>query len=289
MRCLLIVAAVLAAAAPAAAQGNGNAYGRVKNPRPSAAGTGSSPAGPSGAGTAEIPGTGVRNFGSWLDDATVMPEGKGALSIGFGLWRLPGYREMDFPTIDGGVGVNRRLQFGVSVPYFYANEPGGPTARGFGNTYLSAKIQLRDPAEHLLGFSVTPIVEMLSVAPPSGGRVGWAIPLNLELQRTGWRAYGSMGYFSRGALFGSSAVEKALSERVSVSGTFSYSHSIDVDPLSEALGLSATRVDVSGGTAVWMTDRIAVFGALGRTISRQDPNSTELVLSGGVSFTFDVH
>ena len=274
-------------AAVAAAQGNGHAYGHAKNPRPAAT---SATAGPSAAGSNEIQiaGTGIRNFGAWLDDATMVAPGEALMSLGFGLWQMPGYRELDFPTIDTAIGLHRRVQVGVSAPFYHANEPGGPTARGFGNLYLSSKILLRDPSTHPLGFSVTPALEVLSSAPPDQSRVSWALPVNLEVQRTGWRVYGSTGYFSRGALFASGAVERALTERAWVTGTISHSHSIDPDPLSTALGLTQTRTDVSGGAAVSVTSKMAVFGSVGRTISRRDANSANLMVTGGVAFNFSV-
>lgn len=273
-------------AVTAAAQGNGVAHGRSKNPRPAA----TSAAGPSAAGSNEIQvaGTGIRNFGSWLDDASMVAPGEGFMSLGFGIWQMPGYREFDFPTIDTAIGLHRRVQVGVSAPFYHANEPGGPTARGLGNMYLSSKILLRDPSTHPLGFSVTPTLEVLSSAPPDRSRFSWALPVNVEVQRPGWRVYGSTGYFSRGALFASGAVERALTERAWVTGTISHSYSIDPDPLSAALGLAQTRTDVSGGAAVSVTPRMAVFGSVGRTISRQDANSADLMLTGGVSFNFNV-
>lgn len=271
-----------ALAASAAAQGNGHAYGHFRNPQP--------PAGPSaqGANEIQIPGTGIRNFGSWLDDATLIAPGQGFMSLGFGIWQMPGYREFDFPMVEASLGVHRRLQLGVAAPFYHANEPGGPVARGLGNVYLSTKVLLRDPASHPLGFSVTPALEILSSAPAGHDRMNWALPVNVEVQQTGWRLYGSTGYFSRGALFASGAVERALGERMWVTGTISYSHSIDPDPLSSALGLTQTRTDVSGGAAVSMTDRMAVYGSVGRTISKHDANSSDLMVVGGVSFSVNM-
>ena len=280
-----------ALAANAAAQGNGNgnghAYGLYKHPQPT---TPTSASGPSGAGAAEIQiaGTGIRNFGSWLDDASMVAPGQGFMSLGFGLWKMPGYREFDLPTIDTSVGLHRRVQVGVSAPFYHANEPGGPTARGLGNMYLSSKFLLRDASTHPVGFSLSPTLEVLSSAPPDRSRISWALPVNLEVQRTGWRVYGSAGYFSRGALFASGAIERALSERVWVTGTISNAHSIDPDPLSVALGLAQTRTDVSGGVTASITPKMAVFGSVGRTISKQDANSANLVLTGGLGFNFSV-
>lgn len=282
----------LGMAASAAAQGNGNAYGKNKNKPPvtSTSSSTSSASGPSAAGEFDItiPGSGIRNFGAWLDDASIITPGQGYVSFGFGWWKMPGYREFDFPTVDAGVGIHKRVQFGASLPYYHANEPGGPMTRGFGTTYLNAKVQLRDPSQGGAGFSVTPALEVLSVAPQDRSRVSFAIPVNIEVQRNGWRTYGSAGYFSRGALFASGAIEKALSERAWVTGSITHAYSMDPDPLSVALGLAQTHTDVSGGAAFSVRDSVAVFGSVGRTISKKDANSAELVVTGGVSLNFAV-
>ena len=287
-----VFACVLLAAAPAAAQGNGHAHGKNKNKPPvsSTSSSTSSGSGPSAAGLSEmgIPGTGVRNFGAWLDDASVMAPGQGYVSIGFGLWKMPGYRELDMPTMDGGVGLHRRVQVSASVPYYHASEPGAPMARGFGTLFLNAKIQLRDPSQGGPGFSVTPALEVLSVASQDQSRVSWALPVNIEIQRTGWRTYASAGYFSRGSLFASAAVEKALSEKAWITGSITHAYSMDPDPLSVALELSQTHTDVSGGAAFAVREGISAFGSVGRTISKKDANAAELVLTAGVSFSLQV-
>jgi hypothetical protein len=286
---LALLVATLAPATRVLAQGNGHAYGLYKNPHPGGSSAASTASGPSAAGAPEIqlPGTGIRNFGSWLDDATVMAPGNAYFSVGFGYWKMAGFREFDVPTVDGGVAVNRRVQVGVSVPYYRANEPGGPVAAGFGTVYLSTKVQLKDAASHRVGFAVTPALEILSASPGNGqGRVSWALPVSVEVQRTGWRTYGSAGYFSRGALFAAGAVEKSITERTSLTGSISHSHSMDPDPLSVALGLAQTRTDVAGGATVFATPKVAVYGSVGRTISKQDSNSASLMITGGVSMSF---
>jgi hypothetical protein len=287
----VVVCCWAASAWPAAAQGNGrgNAYGHSKKP---GAPSGQQGAGPSAAGSPELGviGTGVRNFGSWLDDASVVPVGKGAFSVAFGYWRTPGYREFDFPAIDAAVGLSRRVHVSMSMPVYHASEPGGPVARGLGDFYLSTKIQLRDPSEEQghLGVAVTPVLEVLSYAPgPEAGRVNWALPASLEVQGSRWRAFGSGGYFSRGALFASGALEVTLSDRVSAIGAISQSHSIKQDDLSTALGYAQSRTDVSGGINVSISPAMMVFGSVGRTLSQQDPNSTTFVFSSGDSFSFD--
>ena len=275
------IVCVLAAATPAAAQGNsqGHAHGHQS----------STPSGPSAAGSSTLvpAGTGVRNFGSWLDDASMIGEGQGVVSFGFGYWKTPDYREFDLPSLDWSVGLSPRVQFGFSVPFYHAGVPGGAVARGFGDMYLTTKIQLRDPSAHGVGFAVVPLIEVLSYAPrPDASRVGWAIPGTVEIQRTGWRAFGTAGYFSRGAVFASGAIEAALTDRAWVTGTISRSHSLEDDALSEALGLSPTRTDVTVGATAAITPALSVFGTVGRTISRADANSASLFFTSGVSVSF---
>lgn len=286
---------VASAAAPAWAQGKGNAYGRGRSGSPSAASapTPSSSSTPGGNGDAAAvflpPGTGVRNFGVWLDDASMLAPGRGWTSVSFGYWRTPLFREVNVPMIDGGIGLAPRVQVGFSVPVYHVNEPGGPVSRGLGDLYLNAKIQLRDPAASPggVGFAVVPVLEVLRFQPhPDEGRVQWALPATIEVQREGWRAFGSAGYFSRGALFAGAGVERALSDTLWVVGTITQSHSTRTDELSAALGLAQTRTDVTGGATVAVTPNVAVFGSVGRTISRQDLNSTTVFFTTGVSYSF---
>jgi hypothetical protein len=289
---------VVASAVPAAAQGNGrgHAYGKrnqgTSGGAATAATSGGAPTsgGPSSASEPSPAGTGARNFGAWLDDATIMPPGRGTLTVSFAYWRTPAYREVDLPVVDGGLGVSRRVQVGFSVPYYHASEPGGPMARGIGDLYFSTKIQLREPSasDKRLGLSITPLIEILSAAPsPDRGRTSWALPANVEWQGDGWRTFASAGYFSRGAVFGSAALEIALSDRAWVSGTFSQSHSLEQDDLSTALGLAKTRIDVSGGAGLSLSPNVAIFGIVGRTMSKQDFNSASLFLTSGISLSFD--
>jgi hypothetical protein len=279
VRTALTVALVLCAAASAAAQGNGhgNAFGHYKSALSSSAHDGGSAASP-------LAGTGVRNFGSWLDDATVQDPGGGFFSAGFGLYTTPVYREVDFPSIDSGVGLTPKLQVGMSVPYTYVAPAGAATAHGFGDLYLDAKYQLRAPSTAQTGFALIPMVEVLSVAPPDGGsRTQWALPVSAERQFHEWRAMGTTGYFSRGALFAAGAAEAKLSSRAWLTGSLSWSLSTHHDDLSTALGFHRARLDAGGGVTWAVRSQIAVYGSVGRTISGRDDNSASIVLAAGVS------
>src|SRR5512132_60323 len=177
-----------------------------------------------------------------------MDQGTGFVTLGFAFWRGPGFREFDLPMLDSGVAVHKRLQVGMSFPYYYANEPGGPVARGFGDVYMTTKVQMRDPSSHTVGVAMTPMLEVLDSAPVTGGsRLNWALPANVEFRRDGWRAFGSGGYFSRGALFASGAIEAALSDRAWVMGSLSQSYSTRSNDTTASLGLPLGQTDVTGG------------------------------------------
>jgi hypothetical protein len=279
-------------AQPAAAQGRGNAFGHAKGAVSAGAAASASSAGsPSAAdgGAGPAPDTGVRNFGAWLDDASVLAPGGGFTSFSVGYWRLASFTEVDAPSFDVAFGLTKRVQAGASVPVYHASAAGAPSVRGIGDLYLTSKIQLREPAPGTFGFAVIPLIQVLSAEPlPGAGRVSWAVPVSLEYQGTGWRTYGSTGYFSRGSLFASGAVEIAVASRTWVTGTLSQSHSIRDDTSADLLGLSANRTDISGGATWAGSDAVALFGAIGRTLGRDDGSATHLFLSGGVSVSWTV-
>jgi hypothetical protein len=280
-------------AQPAAAQGKGrgNAFGHAKGSTSAgAAATASASAAPAAdAGGGPAPDTGVRNFGAWLDDASVLAPGGGFSSFSVGYWRLASFTEVDAPSFDVAFGLTKRVQMGASVPVYHASAPGVPATRGLGDLYLSSKIQLREPATGTFGFAVVPLIQVLSAEPVQGsGRVSWALPVSVEYQGTGWRTYGSTGYFSRGSLFASGAIELAVSNRTWVTGTLSQSHSVKNDATADSLGLSVNRTDISGGVTWAASDAVALFGAIGRTLGRDDGSATKLFVSGGLSISWVV-
>ena len=281
----LVAICFAASVVPAAAQGNGHghAYGLLKSSAPT----------PSSGGAAQVQPAisgGVRNFGSWLDDASIMTPGSGSLTMSVAWFRSPAYHEFDAPIGDGAIGLTSKVQFGFSVPYYHVSAPGGPVVRGIGDLYLASKVQLREPSERNAGFgvAVVPILTVLSgEANIERRRAAWGVPVALELQREGWRVFGSAGYFSQGSVFASGALEVSASSRLTFTGTLSQSHSTIDDLPGTTLALSRTRTDVSGGSTWLKRPGLAFFGNVGRTISQQDANAASLVLSGGISVSFD--
>ena len=282
---VLALGLVFAAAVTVSAQGkgHGNAFGHAKTPSAPAA----SGAATVGAGTA-APGAGQesgapRNFAAWLDDTSVLGRGTGMVSVGAGYWRMAGYTELDAPAVDAGFGVGRRVQMGGSVPVYHVSFPGSGVVRGMGDLYLNGKIQLRaadgSPGA-AVGLAIIPLVQIASAAPEAGtSRASWGVPVAVEWQRSGWRLYGSSGYFSRGSLFGSAAVEMALTDRAWLTGTVTQARSLGDAP---AAGLSRHRTDVGGGISIGLSSRTTGYITTGRTLSREDPAATRLFVSGGV-------
>ena len=279
------LAIIVLAAAPAAAQGNGNghALGRYKhksNPPPSTTTASSAEAGPF---------VGVRQFGSWLDDASLVEPSHGYASISIGHYRSLGGRQTDFPIVDGAFGLTPRLQVGVSVPYYRLAFNDGTRISGLGDVYLSTKVSLIAPenTERRIGLALSPVLEVLGDPDPiKNTRMFWGLPVNVEWRRDRYRVYGSGGYFSRGALFGSGALEVPLHERVIVTGVLAYTRALNADPGADVLGLSKIRMDVSGAAAYVLSPSFVLFGSLGRTISAKDVNASSLVVSGGISVSF---
>jgi hypothetical protein len=283
----LAFAASIAAAVPVSAQpGQGQGppvtppgQGKPDRPRPPA-----SRAGRAGAPTTSAEFT-VRNFGTWVDDAYVLAPGEAWVGFGAGLWRLSSVDQIDAPVFDASIGVAPRVHLSATVPVSTLRYPEGISDRTLGDAYLSAKIGLRDPQTGV-GVALAPVLEVLadgSWPDEDGdpiGRVHWGVPLNIEWRGTGFRVYGSAGYFSRGAVFGSGTLDVAVGERAGVIGLVSYTQSVDAP--ADSL-LRHSRTDASGGAYVLLRPTVSVYGLAGRTVSALDDYGSRFFVSGGVS------
>jgi hypothetical protein len=278
-----VAGVALAGASPAVAQGKGKGLAKGRRPTPPAAPVSSS------AASAAVPIPGIRQFGAWLDDASLQDAGSASAAVSLGLVRSAGGRQTDFPIVDAGLGLTPRVQLGMTVPYYRLSFADGSRAAGLGDVYLAAKVGLIDPAKTTSGFglAVSPLVEILADPDPTGGgnfHVG--LPVSVEWRQSKYRLYGSSGYLSRGAFFTSGALELPLTERLVATGMLSYTRALNDDPNADAMGMSKARTDLIGGAAFFTTPSIAIYGSLGRTISAQDANAASFMLGAGVSMTF---
>jgi len=280
VRIATVCTALLSLPPLAAAQGNSQHKGRAARP-PAAAPAASTPALPAG--------TGVRNFGAWLDDSSIVDPHSGWAGLSIGFWQSPLGHQVDMPSTDFGYGLSPVVQVGFSMPYYRARYDGGAAASGLGDVYLNAKINVVNAANNARHFGVAliPVLEVLSGLPDGTGRWHWGLPVSAEVQQGPVRVYGTGGYFSRGALFGSGAVEWTSGRGYTLTGSLTHGYSVADDPLSDAIGLNRRRLDVSGSVSKAVAKSIAIYGGVGRTLSRADANSTRLSLSGGVMTFFN--
>jgi hypothetical protein len=278
------VAALLLAvlATPASAQGRGRGLGQTKNH--GAAPHDGPPDDPA------LPGTGLRQFGVWLDDATISPSGRGWATFGVGYSRAPFARQWDLPSVDAGIGMTPRTQVAVTAPVSRIRYEDGTSLKGLGDVYLALKVGVRDPtaAGRTFGVAVVPVLEFLSSGsvPEGEGRVSWALPVAVEKRFARFRTYGAVGYFSRGAAFASGAIEVPVAPKVTATGVLSHTRSLEDDPRSDASGLSRTRWDAGAGAVYFLGENATLFASLGRTVSRVDANGSSLSVGGGVSLGF---
>lgn len=270
-------------ASPVSAQGNSRAGSSFVPPGQAKKTTGSSPAVTSTAPTQPSTATARRGqtFGTWLDTAAVNAPGETWMWISTAYWRSPSLREIDAPSLGLSVGVAPRTQIGMSVPYYYLTDRFGSTWHGFGASYVTTKFAVTQ--NRRVNLSTSPTLEILSWSPPGIGRVNWVLPISVQSYARGAGFYGSTGYFSRGSVFGSGAMEWYASDRITFSVTAAHSYSVISDPVSDALGVARHRTDAGTGVYVAIRPAVVFFANAGRTLSPVTETSGRLSLTGGVT------
>jgi hypothetical protein len=190
-------------------------------------------------------------------------------------------REVDAPALGVTAGVARRTQIGVSLPYYHVTDHSGFTSRGFGASYVTTKFALSENPH--IGVSTSPTVEILSWSSPEIGRINFVLPISLQTSAGGTQIYGSTGYFTRGSVFGSGAIEWPVTSKLTLAGSMAHSYSVVSDPSSDALGIARHRTDASGGAYYAANAGVVFFTSIGRTFSPVDQTSGRLAVTGGVT------
>jgi hypothetical protein len=264
---------------PPGAKGHGQGTaGRTELPVPAVGGGTGSP-------------TSAVILAAWLDDAETLAPGAATIGLSIGRAESLDGGETDAPVVNAAVGVSSRLQLSVSLPFYWASYNDGYNASGLGNTYVAAKVKLVDPNQHAVGLAVAPMLEILSDAAVSDttlglSRVNWALPVSVQVTRGPTRVFATTGYFSRGAVFLAGALERALSQRVTLTGALSYMHATGTTATSDLNGLSRSRLDATASVTVRVSPSLFVSGAAGRTISSLDQNGATLLASANISYAF---
>jgi hypothetical protein len=259
------LALLLVATIPAAGQGRSGDKKPKKTASPSTAQSTTS--------TPSNSALGVIYYGSWLDDASIVPPGGAWISLSTGYWRTEGARQIDAPVMSVVAGLNQRLQVGGSVPVYHYRDDTGASQSGMGTLSFYAKTMLIDPAKSpdRVGLAITPSLEM---GTSGTDRFAWSFPVNIEVRRDRARFYGSTGYFSRGSIFGSIAAEIPAGERVSITGNAGRSYSRS--------GSHQTSLGLSAG--LFVSETSSLFVGVGQTFQAIGAGPGGVSIAGGASF-----
>jgi hypothetical protein len=131
---------------------------------------------------------------------------------------------------------------------------------------IFGKIGLVNPAAHGVGVALTPIVVEYTTVTSTGSQrqAAWAVPVGLEARGTHGRVYGSIGYFSSGALFANGAGEWSLTSKFGLSGTLGVTRATGSAVQTAS---SLHRVDTSASAFVLPSPAVSLFVAVGRSFS----------------------
>jgi len=272
-------ALALAIAVPVDAQGKSGGKGKgPKSSPPSSSPLPSPTTGPA-AGASPL---------AWLDDASLLAPGSMALTISAVRWSGTDLSEVNVPVVDASVGIAPRLQLGASVPRVVGSSDGAGPSGGLGTSYVSGKIALLTGASGVK-LAVSPVLEILSADAVQASAVGESrtqvgVPVSLEVAQGPARVFASTGFFSRGVWFAGGGVGIQAAPKVAVSLSFTRAWAGDA-----ANNVTGDRRELSAGGSYFVTPRVGVYGALGRTIATTDANGAGTTISGGVSFLFTAH
>jgi hypothetical protein len=224
---------------------------------------------------------------AWVDDASLLPAGSGALTVGAATWIGANASESTVPIVAGAAGLAPRFQLSAQVPYIVGDDAAG-IAGGWGTSYLTGKIALLQQ-DGGLKLAVAPTLQLLGasvVLSSTDSRAHWGIPVSAEFDAGSVRVFASGGYFSGGIGFVGAGVGVDVHPRISLSGTLSRAWS------SDSVGATTTipgtdRTEIVGGAAFNLTSHVAIFGSIGQTIATSDANGAGTTLVGGLLFVAD--
>jgi hypothetical protein len=216
---------------------------------------------------------------AWVDDATLLGPGAADVTVSAVRWHGTDASEVEAPVVGAAVGVVPHLQLSVRAPYVM-NDASARVTGGWGTTYLSAKIGLRQG--ETLKLSVAPTLQVVSpdvlTSLIGEGRAQFGLPVSAEVDQGVAHIFGSGGYFSGGIAFAGGGVGFNVASRVAVSASLSHAWSN-----TAVSGVIPRRTDLSGGASLALTSHVSIFGSVSRTIATSDANSAGTTVAAGVS------
>lgn len=238
--------------------------------------------------TASIANNSVRTLLSWLDDAEVLEQGSGEVSLAFSRVDTASGHQIEAPALFAAVGVAPRVQVAASGLYASSTFSDGVTSSGRGDTYLVGKVAVISPREHPGGIAISPLVEILSdvsvaARADGGGRVAWGLPISFQYTWTKVQVLATTGYFSRGSVFADAGVQAWVAQHAIGTISVAHSHATSTTVLSEKFGLSRDRTDLTGGLDWLITPNVTIFGTVGRTLGTLDATGSTSIVTVGLS------
>ncbi len=220
---------------------------------------------------------------AWIDDASMLPAGAGAVMVSVVGWQGTDASELDVPVVGAAVGLAPRFQLTASVPHVVGNDVNGVVG-GLGTTFVSGKIGVIERSHVKL--AVSPTLEVLGTGvlqflQPGESRFQWGLPASVEIDGGGARLFASAGFFTRGIRFVGSGLAIAASPRVSLSGSFSHAW-LSGTAFAAAGSSSVVRNEVTGTVSVTATAHVGMFGSVGHTVATADANGAGLTVAGGI-------
>jgi hypothetical protein len=193
---------------------------------------------------------------------------------------------MEAPIVDVSTGVRPRMSLGLSMPVCHDQDPTGGSSSGLGAISLFAKFRLVGPDDHRVGVAFSPLIQ-IDTQSGATDRVGATLPISIETRLGRTRAYGSTGVSTRGAVFGSGALEIAVADRTTVTGTLAHSYAMVATGVP--IGDSPHRTDVSVAVGVRVSAAAAFFTAVGHAYSGATAVDGGPWIAGGISIRVARH
>jgi len=229
--------------------------------------------------------------GALLDDYEIVEPRSITFTFGAGYVKVPSGWDVWMPSADLSVGLTRWMDISVYSSVSKTNFDFFRTT-AVGDSYINAKFILVKEGPGRPGIAFQPVLEVLGrpslannpLAPNKVNAVfGGMVGKNL------WetiRVYNHTGYFTRGIVFTSAALEITRFSRVTpvVWSTFG-ALTANRDAVAER-ELNASRPDVGGTLGFRLAKDWSGWISASRSIGRRDFNSVSFSVGGGISYTW---
>lgn len=229
--------------------------------------------------------------GALLDDYEVVEPRSVTFTFGAGYVKVPSGWDVWMPSSDLSIGLTRWMDVSLyssvsktSFDFFRTT--------AVGDSYINAKFTVLKEGPGRPGIAFQPVLEVLGrpslannrLAPNKVNAVfGGMIGKNLW---DTFRVYNHTGYFTRGIVFTSAAMEITRFSRVTpvVFATFG-ALTANREAVAE-LELNASRPDLGGTLGFRLAKDWSGWVSVSRSLGRRDFNSVSISVGGGISYTW---